>query len=347
MRALCLTATGGPEHLTLIDGLPAPALSRPDHVRVGVRAVGLNHLDLWVANGIPAVPIRDFPHIVGSDGAGVVLETGPAVDGLRPGDRVVINPGVSCGTCEACRAGEEVFCRRFGVLGEHTPGTAAEEIVLPARNLRPITGEWGWPAAAAFTLSTLTAWRMLTTRAGLKAGESVLIWGIGGGVAIAALQITRHLGARAAVTSSSPAKLRAAAALGAELGIDHEQTPDVAGPLKEHFGGRADVVVDSVGTATWARSLQALAPGGRLVCCGATTGHDAGIDLRRLYWFQWSLLGSTMGTSREFADVVALGNTGALRPPIDSVRPWTEARAAYRRMAAHEQFGKLVLEVTP
>ncbi len=346
MRALCLTATGGPEHLTLIDGLPAPALSRPDHVRVGIRAIGLNHLDLWVADGIPAVPIRDFPHIVGSDGAGVVLETGPDVHDLRPGDRVVINPGVSCGECEPCRAGDEVFCRRFGVLGEHVPGTAAEEIVLPARNLRPITGEWSWPVAAAFTLSTLTAWRMLATRARLQAGERVLIWGIGGGVAIAALQIATHLGARTGVTSSSPDKLRAAAALGAELGIDHARNPDVAARFKEHFGGRADVVVDSVGAATWARSLQALAPGGRLVCCGATTGHDVGIDLRRLYWFQWSLLGSTMGTSREFAEVVTLGNTGALRPPIDSVRPWNEALAAYRRMAAHEQFGKLVLEVT-
>lgn len=346
MRALCLTATGGPDHLALLD-LPAPPPPGPDEVRIGVRAVALNHLDLWVAEGLPAVPVPTFPHIVGCDAAGVVLECGTAVTHLAVGDRVVVNPGWGCGTCQACRAGDDVFCRRFGVLGEHRPGAAAEEIVLPARAVLPIRGSWSWAEAAAFPLATLTAWRMVTTRARVAPGETVLIWGIGGGVALAALQIARHLGARVAVTSGDPAKLERAAAYGAELGLDHRATEDVAAALKHHWGHGADVIVDSVGTTTWPRSLRALRPGGRLVTCGATTGHDVALDLRRLFWFQWSLLGSTMGTPREFAEIVALGDAGALRPPVDTILPLADGAEGYRRLAEGRQFGKLVLEVSP
>ena len=345
MRALCLTAAGGPDHLAVLEVAP-PLLRTPDEVRVGVRAAALNHLDLWVANGAPGVAVPAFPHIVGSDGAGVVLEVGGAVRHVRPGDRVLINPGVSCGLCQPCRDGDEVFCRQFGILGEHRSGTAAEEIVLPGRNVLPIAGEWSWPEAAAFPLSTLTAWRMLTTRARLLAGEQVLIWGIGGGAAVAALQAARHLGARVAVTSSSDTKLERARGLGAEFGITHRGTEDVPGAVKRHFGSGVHVIVDSVGAPTWARSLKALRPGGRLVTCGATGGPLVDLDIRRLFWFQWSLLGSTMGTSREFAEVVALGDTGLLRPPVDSVYPLMAAATAYHRLAGGEQFGKLVLEVT-
>lgn len=345
MRALCLTAAGGPDHLAVMDVAP-PVLRAPTDVRIGVRAAALNHLDLWVADGAPGVAVPAFPHVVGTDAAGVVLETGSAVSHVRPGDRVVINPGVSCGGCEPCRTGDEVFCRQFGVLGEHRPGTAVEELVLPGRNVLPITGEWSWPEAAAFPLSTLTAWRMLTTRARLVAGEQVLIWGIGGGAAVAALQVARHLGARVAVTSSADAKLDRARALGAEFGVNHRGTDDVPGSVKRHFGSGVHVIVDSVGAPTWPRSLKALRPGGRLVTCGATGGPFVELDIRRLFWFQWSLLGSTMGTSREFAEVVVLGNAGLLRPPVDSVYPLAEAARAYRRLAGGEQFGKLVLEVT-
>ena len=218
--------------------------------------------------------------------------------------------------------------------------------MLPARNVVAIRGSWSWAEAAAFPLATLTAWRMLTTRARLGPGETVLIWGIGGGVALAALQIARHLGARVAVTSASPEKLARAGALGAELLLDHRESSDIAGAVKRHFGHGADVIVDSVGVASWDRSLKALRPGGRLVTCGATTGHDVALDLRRLFWFQWSLLGSTMGTPREFAEVVALGESGLLRPPIDAVLSLADGRQAYRRLAAAEQFGKLVLEVS-
>jgi NADPH:quinone reductase-like Zn-dependent oxidoreductase len=345
MRALCLTSTGGPERLALLD-LPSPTLRHPNEVRIGMRSVALNHLDLWVIDGLPGVPVPSFPHIVGADGAGTVLETGSAVTHVRPGDSVLINPGVSCGACEACRAEDEVYCKGFGLLGEHRPGTAAEEIVLPARNVLPLTGEWSWAEAAAFSLVTLTAWRMLTTRARVAADEVVLIWGIGGGVALAALQIAKHLGARVAVTSSSDDKLSRAAQFRADLGVNHTETENVPAAIKRHFGRGADVVVDSVGSPTWSRSLMAIRPGGRLVCCGATAGHDVALDLRRLFWFQWSLLGSTMGTSREFAEIVALGNAGKLRPPVDAIYPLADGATAYRRLAAGRQFGKLVLEVT-
>jgi NADPH:quinone reductase-like Zn-dependent oxidoreductase len=346
MRALCLTAPGGPDHLAVLEVAP-PLLRTPIDVRIGVRAAAMNHLDLWVAEGAPGVPIPTYPHIVGTDAAGIVLEVGSAIRHLRPGDRVVVNPGVSCGHCDACLAGEEVFCRQFGVLGEHQPGTAAEELVVSSKNVLPITGTWSWPEAAAFSLSTLTAWRMLTTRAQLMAGEQLLVWGIGGGAAVAALQIGHHLAARIAVTSSSDAKLDRARALGAEFAVNHAGSDDVAAMVKQHFGSGVHVVADSVGAATWQRSLKALRPGGRLVTCGATSGPQVELDLRRLFWFQWSLLGSTMGTSREFAAVVALGNAGLLRPPVDGVFALADARHAYRHMALGEQFGKLVLEVTP
>lgn len=346
MRALCLTATGGPDRLALLD-IPRPAPPGPRQVRLAMHAVALNHLDLWVAGGLREVPIANFPHVVAADGAGVVMDVGSEVHHVVPGDRVVINPGISCGTCDACRDRQEVFCRQFSLLGEHGPGTAAEEVVLPAINVRRIAGSWSWAEAAAFSLTTLTAWRMLTTRAALHPGEVVLIWGVGGGVALQALQIARHLGARVAVTSSAHDKLERAGKLGAELLIDHANESDLSAIVKAHFGRGADVVVDSVGSPTWPMSLRCLRPGGRLVTCGATAGRHVEIDIRRLFWFQWSLLGSTMGTSVEFAEIVDLGDQGLLRPVVDSVYPLADGAAAYQRLIAGGQFGKLVLEVTP
>jgi NADPH:quinone reductase-like Zn-dependent oxidoreductase len=343
VKALVLGGLGGLEQLAVRE-IPAPELEAPGDARVRVHAAALNRLDLFVAAGLPGVNYV-FPHIVGSDGAGMVESVGPAVTGVRPGDRVMINPGLSCGHCPACLGGEESLCASFGVIGEHRAGTAAEYVVLPADNLAPVPPAMPWPQAAAFSLATLTAWRMLTTRAALRPGETVLIWGIGGGVAMAALQIARHLGARTVVTSGSDAKLEAASRLGADVTVNHA-TGDVVAEVRRATGGRgADVVADSVGQARWQDSLRALRRGGRLVTCGATSGPMVSIDLRRLFWHQWSLLGSTSGSRREYAEVVALAHQGLLWPLVDRTVPLDQALTALARLERGEQVGKLVIEV--
>lgn len=343
MRALTLTATGSLDHLRLQD-LPAPPLGAPDQVRVRIHSAALNRLDLWVIDGLPGVEYR-FPRVVGADGAGVVEECGAGATRFRPGDRVMINPGLCCGQCHWCRAGEQPLCPDFQVLGEHRDGTIAELVVVPERNLAPVPAGMSWHQAAAFSLATLTAWRMLTTRARLAAGERILIWGIGGGVALAALGIARHLGANAFVTSSSPAKLARARELGAEVTLNHA-TQDVAREVRALTERRGvDVVVDSVGQKTWEQSLRCLGRLGRLVTCGGTTGPMVTTDVRKLFWYQWSILGSTMGSEAEFGQVVELAGRGLLWPEIDMVFPLDRARAAFERLHAGEQLGKIVIEV--
>ncbi len=345
MKALTLGGIGGLEHLAVRD-VPAPVLRAEEDVLVRVRCAALNRLDLWMTGGLPHIR-PTFPHVVGSDGAGEVEAVGAAVHGWRPGDRVLINPGISCGHCAACVEGEESLCSHFAVLGEHLPGTAAELVVVPAANLGRVPDGMSWSEAAAFPLATLTAWHMLTSRARLRAGETVLLWGVGGGVGMAALQVAVLLGARPIVTSGSDAKLETASRLGAALGVNH-RTADVVAEVRRHTAGRgADVVVDCVGEATWVNSQRALRRGGRLVVCGATTGPSVSLDLRRLFWHQWSILGSTMGTRREFAEIVRLAHEGRLRPVVDSVVPLAQGAAAYARMERGEQTGKLVIEVSP
>ena len=344
MRALALDGVGGLEHLALRE-VPAPEIAAPDEVRVAIRAAALNRLDLFVAAGLPGKPPA-FPHVVGSDGAGVVESIGAAVTNVRPGDRVMLNPGVSCGACPACARGDESLCDRFSILGEHRAGTAAEYVVIPAVNLAPVPGGMSWAEAAAFPLATLTAWRMLTTRAAVRAGETVLVWGAGGGVAQAAIRIAAHLGAMVIATSGSDAKLAIARRLGAAETIN-QATQDVVAEVKRITGRRgADVVVDSVGEQTWPVSLRAIARGGRLVTCGATSGPMVQLDVRRLFWHQWTILGSTMGSRAEFAEIVALAHEGKLWPVVDSVVPLENAVAAFRRLASGEQAGKLVIEVS-
>jgi NADPH:quinone reductase-like Zn-dependent oxidoreductase len=343
MKALTLMAVGGPEHLRVRE-LPEPAIQSPDEVLVRIQAAALNRLDLFVADGLPGVNYS-FPHVMGSDGAGTVVELGAAVAGLRAGDRVMINPTISCGKCPRCLQGEESLCFSLQVVGEHRSGTVAEYVIVPADNLARVPQSMPWPQAAAFSLATLTAWRMLVTRARLIPGETVLIWGIGGGVALAALLIARHLGARTIVTSTSNAKLEIARSLGADLTLNSREV-DVAAEARKATGGAGvDVVVDSVGEQSWQHSLRSLRRGGRLTVCGATSGPIVQLDLRRLFWHQWSILGSTLGSRSDYAEIVRLAGEGKLWPVVDRVVPLDEALSAVGRMKRGEQAGKLVIEV--
>lgn len=343
MKAFTLAQVGSADHLAVRE-VPIPTLTNPDDVLVRIRAAALNRLDLFVINGLPGVKLS-FPHIMAGDGAGVVEQIGAAVTNVKPGDRVMINPGISCFQCGSCQAEEHSLCETYRLLGEHLPGTAAEFVVVPALNLGLVPDRMAWPEAAAFSLATLTAWRMLITRAALRPGETVLIWGIGGGVGLAALQIAKLTGARVIVTSSSDEKLARARTLGADHGLNHA-TMDVPAEVRKLVGKRGvEVVVDNVGEKTWEKSLRCLGRMGRLVTCGGTTGPMVVTDVRKLFWYQYSILGSTMGNLREYQAIVRLAHEGKLWPVIDSVVPMAKGREAFARLQAGEQMGKLVIEV--
>ncbi len=348
MRALTISAHGDLSQLEMRDDVPVPQLTTATDVRVRVHAAALNRLDLWVLGGIPGVHITP-KWVVGSDGAGVVDAVGSDVHNVRVGQRVIINPGVvdrSC-TCEYCRDGDQPLCLTYGVLGEHRPGTLADYVVVPAANLEVVPDTISWAEAAAFPLATLTAWRMVTTRARVRAGDHVLIWGIGGGVALAALQICKSLGATVWVTSGSDDKLARAQQLGADHVINH-RAGDAGKQVRLATNKRGmDVVIDSVGEATWTQSLIALGKRGRLVTCGGTSGPMVQTDVRRMFWNQWTLMGSTMGSDSEFAAIAQQLREGNLLPPVDSVYPLVDGRAAYERLSSGEQFGKVVVRVAP
>ncbi|MGE5801869.1 MAG: zinc-binding dehydrogenase [Gemmatimonadota bacterium] len=346
MRACVLTATGGIDKLqvTRIPDAPPPG---PGEVRVARRAAALNHHELLVADGLPGTADR-LPWVMGADGAGTIEAVGPGVTTLHAGDRVMLNPGISDYSCEFCRAGEHSLCVNYRLLGEHLPGTLAELVTVPAHNvartpnLSPVLT---WGEAVAFSLVTLTAWRMLVTRARLRAGETVLVWGIGGGVSLTALRIAKMFGARVIVTSSDDAKLAAAQQLGADVTLNHK-TQKVSQEVRALTNKRGvDVIIENVGAATWDESLRSLRRGGRLVTCGATSGPQVGLDIRRLFWHHWSILGSTMGNAAEYAEIVRRLSQGELRPIVDRVFPLAQAREAYDRLRKGEQLGKVVVEI--
>ena len=309
----------------------------PGSVAVEIRAASLNHLDLWMVSGAQKVTP---PRVIAADGAGVVRASGDPR--WKPGDEVVIYPVACDWTCEKCTRGEQVQCRHFGVIGEHTDGTACEVFHIDARNVYPKPVGLSWEEAAAFPLTFLTAWRMLTTRARLRAGEKVLVVGAGGGVAVAAISIARHLGARVFATSRSDAKRTRALELGAEAAFD---SGAFSKDVREASGGGVDVVIESVGAATINESMRSVVPGGRIAVCGSTSGVKAEITMPRLFWGQLDLLGSSMGNATEFESVLQAMDNG-LRPVIDNAYPLAEVEAALTRLDAAEQFGKVVLSIS-
>jgi NADPH:quinone reductase-like Zn-dependent oxidoreductase len=342
MKAAFFREHGGPDRIEYGD-LPDP-VPGPGQVRVRVRAAALNHLDIFVRNGIPGIPVS-LPHVMGSDGAGVIESVGPGVTRVKPGDEVVLNPGINCGECEFCLMGEHSLCVTFHLLGEHVAGTFAGYVVAPAINACPRPPSLSWEESAAFPLTFLTAWRMLVTKARVRPGESLLIVGIGGGVAVAALQIAKLLGMTVFVTSGSGEKLARAKELGVDAGIDHSAS-DFAREVRKLTGKRGvDVVLDSVGKATWRQSIASAAKGGRLLTCGATTGPDPQTDLGRIFWNQLTVHGSTMGTHAEFAEVLRIFRGGKVKPVVDAVFPLSQAREAVLRLEEKRQFGKVVLRL--
>jgi len=342
MKAVVFYEHGGLEKLVTGE-VPTPRLFN-DEVLVRVKACALNHLDILVREGIPGLAVP-LPHISGSDVAGAVTQIRSDTKDLHVGDRVIINPALSCGKCEFCVVGEESMCVNFRILGEHVNGGYAEFVKAPRENIIPIPDHIPAVEAAAVPLVFMTAWRMLVTRAKVRAGEDVLILGAGGGVSTAAIQIAKLRGARVFVTSSSDEKLRKAEELGADAFINHSET-DFDKEVWALTGKRGvDVVVDSVGSATWERSIRSLSRGGRLVTCGAHTGAQATTDLRYVYWRQLQIIGSTMANPRELKQVLEEVWKGRLRPVVDKVLPLERAREAQGAMMKGEHFGKIVLKV--
>jgi NADPH:quinone reductase-like Zn-dependent oxidoreductase len=342
MRALTISAHGGFDRIEPRSDLPTPEIRSPGDVRIRVSAAAINHLDVFVIGGLPGLTITP-PWILGTDACGVVDQVGAAVTHVKAGDRVVVNPGISDRSCEYCLAGEHPLCVKFAVLGEHVPGTIAEWVVVPAANVRAIPATIPDEEAAAFTLAHLTAWRMVHTRARVTADDTVLIWGIGGGVAQAALRICKNAGATVWVTSSDDRKLDRARALGADHVVNHARV-EVGKHIRQQTGKRGvTVVLDNVGEATWTQSLIALGRGGRLVTCGGTSGPLVTTDVRRLFWNQWNIMGSTMGNDAEFEAVVGELTAGRLGPVIDQVFSLEDGRAAFERLSSGQQFGKIVV----
>src|SRR5437867_3512217 len=338
MKAVFFQKHGGNEVLEYGER-PDPE-PRAGEVRIAIRAAAMNRLDIFVRDGIPGVPL---PQIPGADGAGVVDAFGEGVEGLSPGERVLIQPGLYDNVCEFCRAGEQSLCVRYRILGEHVPGTFAEAVVVPARNAFPIPERLSFEQAAAFPLVYQTAWRMVVTRGDVRPGQTVLIHGGGGGAAGAVLEIARLAGARVFATTSGEEKARRLSEAGAEVVLDYRKQ-DVAREIRNLTGKRGvDVVIDTVGEKTWMTSLKCASNGGRIVTCGATTGPNPKEEIRLIFWKQLSILGSTMANDREFRAMLSAVEAGHLTPRIDSTFAFSRAKEAYERLEKGDHHGKIVL----
>jgi NADPH:quinone reductase-like Zn-dependent oxidoreductase len=340
MKAARIHQHGGPEVLVYEDA-PEPRL-KPDQVLVRVRACALNHLDLFVRAGIPGMSFS-MPHVLGSDIAGEIVATGDLCERVKPGWRVLLSPGLSCRQCEQCLSGNDNFCRRYTVFGYAVDGGNTELLAAPEYSVIQIPDDLSFEEAAAAPVVFLTAWHMLMARARLQPGEDVLVLAASSGVGSAAIQIAKMFQCRVIATAGGEAKLAKARHLGADYVIDHYRQ-DISAEVKRITGKRGvDVVVEHVGVATWPKSLESLASGGRLATCGATTGYNAEIDLRYLFSKQWSLLGSFAGSMGELHRVLKFVFRKQLKPVIDRVYPLAEIRAAHERLENKKHFGKVIV----
>ena len=339
MKAAYIRQHGGLDVLEYGE-LPTPEPGASE-VRVRVRACGLNHLDLWVRGGLPNLKLP-MPHVLGGDVSGVVDAVGADVRHVEPGARVVLNPGVSCGVCHPCLAGRQNFCRHYGILGEHRWGGNADAIVVPGANIAPLPDHVSFVDAAALPVTFTTAWQMVSRKAQVRPGQTVLVQGASSGVGVALLQISKLFGATVFGTASTEVKRAALLDLGAAAAFD-STAPDLAKQVKGACRGGVDVVFEHVGTATWDQRIRALRYEGRLVTCGATTGYDARIDLRVLFWKQLELFGSTMGGLGDFLAALDAVCAGKLRAVVDRTFPMAQTREAHAYLEARRQFGKVVL----
>lgn len=342
MKAVRIHQHGGADQLCYEDA-PEPARAGRGEAVVRLKAAAINHIDIWTRRGATGMRIP-MPHILGADGAGVIIDVGSEA-AVKPGDKVCLYAFSGCGGCEFCVTGRDFMCIHVRSLGERLEGTYAEYVKLPAQNCFPIPAGFSFVEAAAFPLVFITLWRMLMTNARLMPGETVLIIGIGGGVASAALQVAKQIGARVIVTSGSDEKLARAKQLGADHGVNHHRC-DVAGEVAELTGGRGvDVVLDCVAGPVWRKSLASLTPGGRLVTCGATAGGQPTDDIAAIISKHLKIYGSTLGSREEFRQVLSFLASSKIRPIVDRVFPLKEAAAAQQRMENSRQFGKIVLHI--
>jgi NADPH:quinone reductase-like Zn-dependent oxidoreductase len=341
MQAMVLREHGGPDVIRR-EELPIPEPG-PGQVRVRIRAVALNHLDIWVRKGGPAFHL-EYPHRLGSDIVGTVDAPGPGTK-AAVGTKVVVQPGLSCGTCVACLGGHDNLCRFYKILGENTQGGYCEYIVVPEGNLAPYPERLAWPQAAASILTFLTAWQMVVHKARVAPGDTVLVQGAGSGIGVAAIQIAKLYGARVIATASTEDKLARAKQLGADETIDYTTT-DFAAAARALTGKRGvDAVIEHVGGDTFVGSIKAVRNGGRIVTCGATAGFHPPIDLRHIFFRQIEILGSTMGSKADLLAVLAHIAAGRLQPVVDRVMPLAAAADAHRVLEDRAAFGKVVLEV--
>lgn len=340
MRAVVLREEGDPSVLR-VEHVPIPTPG-PDEIRVRLSHASLNHLDLWIRKGMPSV---ERPRVMGADGAGIVDAIGPGTEPISIGYRAVIDPSITCGRCRHCLAGNTVYCPDFSVLGEHRAGTHAEYVIVPAVNVHPTPSHLSDLHAGALPLAFATAWRMIVSRAQARPGESMLIWGASSGVGCAAIQIARHLGIQTIATSRSARKLDRLTQLGADHVIDSSET-DVVAAVRSIVGRDGlDIVFDHLGDVAWKPSMVLLGPGGRFVTCGATTGANPPVGITRLFWKGLTVLGSTMATKADFADMLSFVSRFEIEPLVDASYDLDEIVAAHEHMERAGQIGKIVLSI--